>query len=160
MDEPFAAVDPIVRGRLQEEFLRLQEDLGKTVVLVTHDIDEAVRMGDRVAVFETGGRLAQFGTPAQLLAHPADEYVEDFVGATRGLRRLTVTPIDPEHLEPLDGVSTGDLGSAIDVDATLEEALAAMLRDDKPLVGVRSGARFVGVLTPAGIHRQLRASLK
>ena len=160
MDEPFGAVDPVVRIRLQDEFLRLQRDLGKTVVLVTHDIDEAVRMGDRVAVFETGGRLAQYGTPAELLAHPADEYVEDFVGATRGLRRLTVTRIDREHLEPIDGVTTGELGSAIDVDSSLEEALAAMLRDDKAVVGVKDGAKFVGVLTPAGIHRQLRESLK
>ena len=153
MDEPFGAVDPVVRIRLQEEFLRLQRDLGKTVVLVTHDIDEAVKMGDRVAVFATGGRLAQFGTPAQLLAHPADEFVEDFVGATRGLRRLTVTAIDRDHLEPLDGVTAGDLGSAIDADATLEEALAAMLRDDKAVVGVKDGAQFLGVLTPAGIHQ-------
>jgi osmoprotectant transport system ATP-binding protein len=160
MDEPFGAVDPVVRIRLQDEFLKIQRELGKTVVLVTHDIDEAVKMGDRVAVFETGGRLAQFGTPAELLAHPADEYVEDFVGATRGLRRLTVTQIDPAHLEPLDGVTTGELGSAIDVDSSLEEALAAMLRDDKAIVGVKDGAKFVGVLTPAGIHRQLRKSLK
>jgi osmoprotectant transport system ATP-binding protein len=160
MDEPFGAVDPVVRIRLQDEFLRLQRDLGKTVVLVTHDIDEAVRMGDRVAVFEPGGRLAQYGTPAELLAHPSDEYVEDFVGATRGLRRLTVTQIDPDRLEPIDGVSTGELGSAIDVDSSLEEALAAMLRDDKAVVGVKDGAQFVGVLTPAGIHRQLRESLK
>ena len=159
MDEPFGAVDPVVRIRLQEEFLRLQRDLGKTVVLVTHDIDEAVKMGDRVAVFAAGGRLAQFGTPVQLLAHPADEFVEDFVGATRGLRRLTVTPIDRDHLEPLDGVTTGDIGGTVDVDASLEEALAAMLRDDKGVVGVKDGAQFLGVLTPAGIHQQLRASL-
>ena len=103
MDEPFGAVDPVVRVRLQDEFLRLQRELGKTVVFVTHDIDEAVRMGDRVAVFAVGGRLAQYGTPAELLAHPADDFVEDFVGATRGLRRLTVTTIDPADLEPLDG---------------------------------------------------------
>jgi osmoprotectant transport system ATP-binding protein len=159
MDEPFGAVDPVVRVRLQDEFLRLQRELGKTVVLVTHDIDEAVRMGDRVAVFEAGGRLAQFGTPAQLLGHPADDYVEDFVGATRGLRRLTVTAIDPAHLEPLDGIKTGDLGAAIDVDSTLEEALAAMLRDDKLMVGVKRGSEFVGVLTPNGVHQALRASL-
>ncbi len=160
MDEPFGAVDPVVRIRLQDEFLRLQRELGKTVVLVTHDIDEAVKMGDRVAVFAAGGHLAQVGTPTELLAHPADEYVEDFVGATRGLRRLTVTTIDPEHLDPLDGVTTGELGAAIDLDATLEEALAVLLRDDKPMVGVKDGAKFVGVLTPAGIHRQLRASLR
>jgi osmoprotectant transport system ATP-binding protein len=160
MDEPFGAVDPVVRVRLQDEFLRLQRELGKTVVLVTHDIDEAVRMGDRVAVFAEGGRLAQSATPAELLGRPADDFVADFVGSTRGLRRLTVTPIDPAHLEPLDGVSTGDLGAAIDVDSTLEEALAVMLRDDRPMVGVKDGARFVGVLTPNGVHRALRASLQ
>jgi osmoprotectant transport system ATP-binding protein len=160
MDEPFGAVDPVVRVRLQDEFLRLQRELGKTVVLVTHDIDEAVRMGDRVAVFAQGGRLAQFATPAELLGRPADDFVSDFVGSTRGLRRLTVTPIDPDNLEPLDGVSTGDLAAAIDVDSTLEEALAVMLRDDRPMVGVKDGSRFVGVLTPNGIHRALRASLE
>ena len=160
MDEPFGAVDPVVRVRLQDEFLRLQRELGKTVVLVTHDIDEAVKMGDRVAVFAEGGRLAQFSTPAELLGRPADDFVSDFVGSTRGLRRLTVTPIDPEHLEPLDGVSAGDLAAAIDVKSTLEEALAVMLRDDRPMVGVKDGARFVGVLTPNGIHQALRASLK
>ena len=159
MDEPFGAVDPVVRVRLQDEFLRLQRELAKTVVLVTHDIDEAVKMGDHVAVFAEGGRLAQFATPAELLARPADDFVADFVGSTRGLRRLTVTPIDPAHLEPLDGVSTGDLAAAIDVHSTLEEALAVMLRDDRPMVGVKDGSRFVGVLTPNGIHRALRASL-
>ncbi len=160
MDEPFGAVDPVVRVRLQDEFLRLQRELGKTVVLVTHDIDEAVRMGDRVAVFATGGRLAQYATPAELLGRPADDFVADFVGSTRGLRRLTVTPIDPDHLEPLDGVATGDLAAAIDVDSSLEEALAVLLRDDRPMVGVKRGAQFVGVLTPNGIHRALRESLR
>jgi osmoprotectant transport system ATP-binding protein len=160
MDEPFGAVDPIVRIRLQDEFLRIQRELGKTVVMVTHDIDEAVRMGDRVAVFATGGRLAQFTTPAELLGRPADDFVSEFVGSTRGLRRLAVTPIDPAHLEPLDGVSTGDLAAAIDVDSSLEEALATLLRDDRPVVGVKQGAQFVGVLTPNGIHRALRESLR
>jgi osmoprotectant transport system ATP-binding protein len=160
MDEPFGAVDPVVRTRLQDEFLRLQRELGKTVVLVTHDIDEAVRMGDRVAVFAAGGRLAQFGTPAELLAHPADDFVADFVGSTKGLRRLTVTQIDSAHLEPIDGVSAGDLAGAIEVGATLEEALAALLRDDKQVIGVRQGAEFLGVLTPNGIHRALRESLR
>ena len=131
MDEPFAAVDPIVRARLQDEFLRLQEELGKTVVLVTHDIDEAVKMGDKVAVLAQGGHLAQFATPAELLGHPADDFVADFVGSTAGLRRLTVTKLDPAHLEPLDGVATGDLAAAIDLDSTLEQALAVLLRDDK-----------------------------
>ena len=159
MDEPFGAVDPVVRVRLQDEFLRLQRDLGKTVVLVTHDIDAAVRMGDRVAVFATGGRLAQYATPAALLGRPADEFVADFVGSERGLRRLAVTPIDPDHLEPVDGVRAGDLGATVEVGATLEDALAAMLRADQPMVGVTRGAEFVGVLTPGGVHRALRASL-
>jgi osmoprotectant transport system ATP-binding protein len=93
MDEPFGAVDPIVRTRLQDQFLAIQQELAKTVVLVTHDIEEAVRLGDRVAVFEPGGRLAQFDTPARVLGGPADDFVAEFVGADRGLRRLAVTPI-------------------------------------------------------------------
>lgn len=160
MDEPFGAVDPVVRAKLQDEFLRLQRDLGKTVVLVTHDIDEAVRMGDRVAVFAVGGRLAQFATPMELLARPADDFVADFVGSTRGLRRLTVTPLREEHLEPLDGVTGGHLGAAIDITSSLEEALAALLRDDKAMIGVKRGSQFVGVLTPNGVHRALRDSLR
>jgi len=159
MDEPFGAVDPVVRVRLQDEFRALQQELDKTVVLVTHDIDEAVKLGDRVAVFAAGGRLAQVATPAELLARPADDYVADFVGSTSGLRRLTVTPINRHHLESLDGVNAGELGSAIDVSSSLEEALAAMLRDDRAMVGVKDGAQFVGVLTPNGVHRALRASL-
>jgi len=94
MDEPFGAVDPVVRGRLQDEFRELQQRLGKTIMFVTHDIEEAVRIGDAVAVFEQGGRLAQYDTPAAVLGAPADEFVASFVGADRGLRRLAVTPID------------------------------------------------------------------
>jgi osmoprotectant transport system ATP-binding protein len=159
MDEPFGAVDPVVRVRLQDEFLRLQRELGKTVVMVTHDIDEAVKMGDRVAVFELGGRLGQYGTPVELLAHPADEFVSGFVGATAGLRRLTVTPIERAHLEPLEGRTAGELGATVPLGATLEQALAVLLRDDRAVVGVTEGSQFVGVLTPNGIHRALRASL-
>ncbi|MGI8676714.1 MAG: ATP-binding cassette domain-containing protein [Nocardioidaceae bacterium] len=98
MDEPFGAVDPVVRGRLQEEFLRLQLDLEKTVLLVTHDIEEAVRLGDKVAVLAQGGRLAQYDTPAQVLGAPSDEFVAQFVGADRGLRRLAVTAIQDSDL--------------------------------------------------------------
>ncbi|HYO32152.1 MAG TPA: ATP-binding cassette domain-containing protein [Nocardioidaceae bacterium] len=99
MDEPFGAVDPVVRGRLQDQFLQIQSTLAKTVVLVTHDIEEAVRLGDRVAVFEPGGRLAQYDTPARVLGSPADAFVAEFVGADRGLRRLAVTAIEPSDLE-------------------------------------------------------------
>ena len=90
MDEPFGAVDPIVRERLQNEFLRLQEGLAKTILFVTHDIDEAIKMGDLVVVMEQGGRIAQAGAPADLLAQPASEYVARFVGADRGLKRLSL----------------------------------------------------------------------
>jgi len=89
MDEPFSAVDPIVRAELQAEFIRLQKELHKTIVFVTHDIDEAIKLGDNIAVFRTGGRLAQFDTPERLLADPADDFVADFVGHDRGIRRLS-----------------------------------------------------------------------
>jgi osmoprotectant transport system ATP-binding protein len=89
MDEPFSAVDPVVRKGLQEELLRIQAELGKTIVFVTHDIDEAIRIGDMVAVLRTGGRLAQFAPPEQLLSAPADDFVEDFLGKDRGIRRLS-----------------------------------------------------------------------
>ncbi|WLW51463.1 ABC transporter ATP-binding protein [Streptomyces sp. YU58] len=89
MDEPFSAVDPVVRKGLQDELLRIQDELGKTIVFVTHDIDEAVKLGTMVAVMRTGGHLAQFAPPAELLSHPADEFVEDFLGADRGIRRLS-----------------------------------------------------------------------
>jgi osmoprotectant transport system ATP-binding protein len=89
MDEPFSAVDPIVRASLQDELIRLQAELHKTVVLVTHDVEEAIKVGDLVALFRPGGRLAQLDTPERLLGKPADSYVEDFVGFDRGIRRLS-----------------------------------------------------------------------
>jgi osmoprotectant transport system ATP-binding protein len=90
MDEPFGAIDPINRERLQNEFLRLQTEIRKTVLFVTHDIDEAIKMGDRIAILEQGGRLAQYATPAELLMAPANDFVEDFVGADRALKRLAL----------------------------------------------------------------------
>jgi osmoprotectant transport system ATP-binding protein len=90
MDEPFGAIDPINRERLQNEFLRLQAEIGKTVLFVTHDIDEAIKMGDRIAVMREGGKVAQYATPAEILMDPADEFVEDFVGADRALKRLAL----------------------------------------------------------------------
>jgi osmoprotectant transport system ATP-binding protein len=90
MDEPFGAIDPISRERLQNEFLRLQAEIRKTVLFVTHDIDEAIKMGDRIAVMRKGGHVAQYATPAELLMAPADEFVEDFVGADRALKRLAL----------------------------------------------------------------------
>jgi osmoprotectant transport system ATP-binding protein len=94
MDEPFGAIDPVTRTQLQNEFLRLQQTLRKTIVFVTHDIDEAVKMGDRIAILRVGGHLAQYDPPDRLLAAPANDFVADFVGRDRALKRLRITPID------------------------------------------------------------------
>ncbi|MGW2260805.1 ATP-binding cassette domain-containing protein [Streptomyces sp. NPDC001780] len=107
MDEPFGAVDPVVRERLQNEFLRLQATVRKTVLLVTHDIEEAVRMGDRIAVYGEG-RIEQYDTPAVVLGAPATPYVARFVGADRGLKRLSVTAVEPVDLEEPPVARTGE----------------------------------------------------
>ena len=98
MDEPFAAVDPVTRQRLQQELLQLQEKLKKTIVFVTHDIDEATLLGNRIAVLSKGGHLEQYDTPSQVLGRPATPFVADFVGADRGVRRLAVMPVEPDSL--------------------------------------------------------------
>jgi osmoprotectant transport system ATP-binding protein len=108
MDEPFGAVDPIVRDRLQNEFLRLQETIAKTILFVTHDIDEAIKMGDLVAVFQTGGILAQFGKPLDILAAPASEFVARFVGQDRGLKRLSLLRVSDVPLRPAVTARPGD----------------------------------------------------
>jgi osmoprotectant transport system ATP-binding protein len=111
MDEPFGAVDPIARERLQGEFLRLQDQVRKTVVFVTHDIDEAIRLGDRIAVMREGGHLEQYADPATVLSHPQTDFVADFVGAQSTLRRLSVVGVSDERLvrwpvvAPTDGLS-------------------------------------------------------
>jgi osmoprotectant transport system ATP-binding protein len=109
MDEPFSAVDPVVRGQLQEEFLRLQREIGKTIIMVTHDIDEALKLGDQVAVLRTGGKLAQVAAPKELLARPADAFVADFLGRDRGYRFLGFAEFD-ESL-PLGAEPTVSLGT-------------------------------------------------
>ncbi|MEO7664130.1 MAG: ATP-binding cassette domain-containing protein, partial [Candidatus Limnocylindrales bacterium] len=108
MDEPFGAVDPIVRERLQNELLRLQEQLAKTILFVTHDIDEAIKMGDLVAVLQVGGHLAQFGTPEEILANPVSDFVARFVGADRGLKRLALTRVDALELRPVVTAKAGE----------------------------------------------------
>jgi osmoprotectant transport system ATP-binding protein len=108
MDEPFSAVDPVVRESLQEELLRLQSELGKTIVFVTHDIDEAVKLGDKVAVFRTGGVLAQYDEPGHLLARPADDFVDGFVGRDRGYRGLGFLSSAELPLGELPTVAVGD----------------------------------------------------
>jgi osmoprotectant transport system ATP-binding protein len=113
MDEPFGAVDPIVRERLQNEFLRLQEELAKTILFVTHDIDEAIKMGDLVAVMETGGILAQFAPPEEILANPASDFVARFVGADRGLKRLSLTRVGSLQLMTIPTARPGDDATAV-----------------------------------------------
>jgi osmoprotectant transport system ATP-binding protein len=107
MDEPFGAVDPIVRSRLQEEFLRLQAEVRKTIVFVTHDIDEAINMGDRIAILAQGGVLQQYDTPAAILAKPANPFVEDFLGEERGLKRLSLIPVSEVAADPGPVVTVG-----------------------------------------------------
>jgi osmoprotectant transport system ATP-binding protein len=141
MDEPFSAVDPIVRARLQDEFLRLQATVGKTIVFVTHDVDEAVRLGDRIAVLSEGGHLEQYGTPAQILSHPANDFVADFVGSDRGIKRLAVTPIPVGNLRPLPtDLPEGKSAPSVAHTESLREALAALLEGETGWVMVRPGS--------------------
>ncbi|WP_458781500.1 ABC transporter ATP-binding protein [Arthrobacter sp. D3-16] len=111
MDEPFSAVDPVVRDELQQELLRLQKDLAKTIVFVTHDIDEATTLGDKVAVFATGGKLAQYATPEEILRAPANDFVASFVGRDRGFRHLGFTPSDGVAVHQVPTVVRGPDGS-------------------------------------------------
>ncbi|MEU9994239.1 betaine/proline/choline family ABC transporter ATP-binding protein [Streptomyces sp. NPDC050848] len=213
MDEPFGAVDPVVREHLQNEFLRLQSQVRKTVLLVTHDLEEAVRLGDRIAVYGQG-TIEQFDTPARVLGAPATPYVADFVGADRGLKRLSVTAVDASALEDVPVLRTDEATPSapaptsaaptsaaptstapasdapwsvvLDADgrvqgwvaaeepgrtrpapepvplgASLREALAALLQHDTgwlPVVDPAEGGRYAGVLTPAAVHRALRAA--
>jgi len=112
MDEPFGAVDPITRARLQDELIRLQDELGKTIVFVTHDFDEAVKLGDRIAVLAQGSRIVQYDTPAEILTNPADEYVSEFVGAGAALKQLTLTRVRDVELDEAVTVPVG--GDAAD----------------------------------------------
>jgi osmoprotectant transport system ATP-binding protein len=129
MDEPFGALDPITRDRLQVEFLRLHRAVPKTVIFVTHDIDEAIRIGDRIAILREGGILAQYDTPDAILAHPVDDFVASFVGEDRALRRLSLRRVGELELEPADRASPGD--PQLDPTTTLRNALSVMLAADR-----------------------------
>ncbi len=137
MDEPFGAVDPIVRRRLQDQLLSLQEELRKTIVFVTHDIDEAILLGDRVAVLKVGGTLAQYATPTELLSHPADDFVVDFLGEERALRRLSLLAVDDLDLQD---------GPVVDAGADVGTARAAADKYDANWVGVTDDGRLRGWL--------------
>jgi osmoprotectant transport system ATP-binding protein len=158
MDEPFSAVDPVVRDRLQSEFLRLQQAVRKTIVFVTHDIEEAVRIGDRIAVMSSGGHVEQFATPAELLGKPASPFVADFVGADRGLKRLAVTGIDTADLERPPVVRVDD--DLADARAALEQAgarWAVVLDDIGNLHGWLSADRATGAGTVGSAARRMEA---
>jgi osmoprotectant transport system ATP-binding protein len=131
MDEPFGAVDPITRARLQDELIRLQEELRKTIVFVTHDFDEAVKLGDRIAVLATGSRIVQYDTPAEILTNPADDYVSEFVGAGAALKQLTVTRVRDVDLDEAVTVRLG--GDTADAARRTREAGRghAVLLDDR-----------------------------
>jgi osmoprotectant transport system ATP-binding protein len=165
MDEPFSAVDPVVREELQAEMLRLQSELHKTIVFVTHDIDEAVKLGDRVAVFAPGGVLQQYDEPAQLLSNPANDFVAGFIGADRGYRKLQFShasglPLvdirrvgdwelltnpdgSPDGWRNHEGVVAG--GSLLRPDGTLRQALDAALSSPSGIgIAVDADGRVIG----------------
>ena len=127
MDEPFGAVDPIARDRLQDDFLRLHKEVAKTVVFVTHDIDEAIKMGHRIAILRDG-ELVQYDTPDNILAEPADDFVADFVGADRGLKRLNVWRLSDLDLDPASEEAGGPTARK---DTSLRDALSLMLVEGK-----------------------------
>jgi osmoprotectant transport system ATP-binding protein len=141
MDEPFGAVDPIVRERLQNEFIRLHRSLGTTVLFVTHDIDEAIKMGTRVAVMQQGGHLAQYAAPTELLLHPANDFVARFVGADRGLKRLTLLTVADVRLEPGEVAHVGErAGTAWARSQDAGVAYVLLLdRDNRPQGWIKAG---------------------
>ncbi len=152
MDEPFGAIDRIARERLQNEFLRIQREVLKTVIFVTHDIDEAIKLGDRIAIMDLG-RLVQYDTPAVILEKPASDLVVELLGPDRGLKRLAVTRIDPSILEhPPD--PRADV--TIPADRTLYDAFSEMLIRHASSIAVVDGDRVLGVLTPASFVAAIR----
>jgi len=135
MDEPFGAVDPIVRGRLQDGLLDLQTKVGKTIVLVTHDVDEALRVADRIALMNVGGVIEQLASPDELMRAPANDFVRSFVGEDRGLRRLALNSVSALRFHQ---------GPVVAADATFDDAERAMAREGSDWLGVTVDGRFVG----------------
>ena len=157
MDEPFAAVDPIVRDRLQEEILRIHRELGTTILFVTHDVDEAIRLGDRVAIMRDG-KLVQYAPPGELLAHPANDFVAQFVGTESGLKRLEVLTVGGSDIDPGVVRETVEPNAPVLAPAmTLRQALALMLQREARLGVVVDGDRYLGVLTLAKIGNMIRS---
>jgi osmoprotectant transport system ATP-binding protein len=157
MDEPFGAVDRITREHLQHEFINIQRSMRKTVVFVTHDIDEAVLVGDRICLMEMQARVAQYDTPETILTRPANAYVAEFLGRDRLVRRMSVAVIDPSSLEhPSSGPLAGE--PRVQVTSTLSDAFAAALASPTEHVAVYEGERYVGTFTATSLLESLRHS--
>jgi osmoprotectant transport system ATP-binding protein len=152
MDEPFGAIDRIARERLQNEFLRIQREVKKTVIFVTHDIDEAIKLGDRIAIMNQG-RLEQYDTPVAILEKPASDLVVELLGPDRGLKRLAVTRIDPAILEHPPDIQAD---VSIPADRTLFDAFSEMLIHHAASIAVVDGDRVLGVLTPTSFVAAIR----
>ncbi len=142
MDEPFGALDPITRFRLQNELRRLHREVGRTVIFVTHDVDEAIRMGDRIAILREGGVLAQYDTPDAILAHPADEFVAQFVGGDRALRRLALRTLHDLHLRP---AAPDAAGPRVSPETTVRHAVSQMIEARSDQVVVVDGDTVLGI---------------
>ena len=159
MDEPFGAIDPINRAYLQDEFLALQAKVKKTIVFVTHDIDEAIKLGDRIAIMRKGGVLEQYGTPEEVLGRPASDFVAQFVGADRGIKRLSLTTLADVAL--LDDARGSAEARRVPSNYTLKDALSILLTDaGRPLAVVEpspgdgaAGERVLGFLTLSHLER-------
>jgi osmoprotectant transport system ATP-binding protein len=155
MDEPFGAVDRITRERLQHEFINIQRSMRKTVVFVTHDIDEAVMVGDRICLMQMQAKIAQYDTPERILTQPASDYVAEFLGRERLVRRMSVVTIDPSTLEhPAAGAAGGE--PRVQLTSSLTEAFAAALTSPTERVAVFDGESYVGTFTAASLLESLR----
>ncbi|MGA6128698.1 MULTISPECIES: ABC transporter ATP-binding protein [unclassified Microbacterium] len=152
MDEPFGATDPITREKLQAEFLRLQADIGKTIIFVTHDFEEAIRLGDRIAVLGERSHIEQFDTPARILAAPANDYVRSFIGEGAALKRLALIPVSDARIGAADA---GAPPTTIDEAASLREALDALVLTGAPRVNVTRAGSIVGSIDHAAVSAAL-----
>ncbi|MEJ1089754.1 ATP-binding cassette domain-containing protein [Microbacterium sp. Mu-80] len=152
MDEPFGATDPITREKLQAEFLRLQADIGKTIIFVTHDFEEAIRMGDRIAVLSDRSQIEQFDTPARILADPANDYVRSFIGEGAALKRLALIPVTDARIGSADAAAPT---ATVDEHASLREALDTLVLTGAPRVNVTRAGAVVGSIDQAAISAAL-----